>query len=73
MEEKIIVDEVCKKVSTKYGLICLTAKRAHEILAGSEKFMKAGEVINKVFKEIIQDKITIKREETDESKPKESK
>ena len=72
--EKIIVDELLKKVGARYGLISLAAKRAHEMLVGNEKSMKASEIINKVFEEIIQGKITIKIKEEggDESKQKES-
>ncbi|OIN96502.1 DNA-directed RNA polymerase subunit omega [Candidatus Desantisbacteria bacterium CG1_02_38_46] len=70
--EKITVDELLKKVGSKYGLISLVVKRAREMLNDSEKTIKAGEIINKIFEEIVQDKITIKQEEVDESKQKES-
>ena len=66
--EKITVDELLKKVGSKYGLISLVVKRAWEMLNDSEKTIKAGEIINKIFEEIVQDKITIKQEEVDESK-----
>lgn len=71
--EKVTVDELLKKVGTKYGLINLVAKRAREMLNESEKTIKAGEIINKIFEEVVQDKIKIKRKETYESTKKESK
>ena len=66
------MDELLKKVDSKYTLIGLVAKRAQEVLSDGEKSMKASEIIEKIFQEIIQDKITVKKEEPGESEQKES-
>ena len=71
--KKITVDELLKKVDTKYGLINLVSKRAQEMLVVSEKNVKASEVINKIFEEIVENKIALKKDEVDGNKQQESK
>lgn len=71
--EKITVDELLKKVGSRYSLVGLVVRRAQEMLVEGDKPMKASKIISRIFEEIVQDKITIKKEETDEGKQKESK
>lgn len=66
--EKVSLDELFKKTGTRFGLVNLISKRAQEILFDGERTVKASEIINKIFEEVAQDKIRIKKEEKDESK-----
>ena len=71
--EKITVDELLKKVGSRYALVSLVAKRAQELLVDGDRSVKASKIINKIFEEIVQDKIAIKKEEVNEGKQRESK
>lgn len=73
-KEKITIENLLKKISPRYTLVNLVSKRVQEMLTGSEKPVKGSEMINKVFKEIIDGKIKVKlKEELDESKQGKSK
>ena len=63
--EKITVDELLKKIDSRYALVSLVARRAQEFLVEGDKPMKASKVISKIFEEIVRDEIAIKKEETD--------
>ncbi len=57
------MDELLKKVDSKYTLVVLAAKRARELLDGAELkvSMKSTKNVTNALEEIIEDRITYER------------
>ena len=57
------MDQLLPKVDSKYTLVVLAAKRAREILAGSEvkSVLQSTKDVTNALEEIAEDKITYKR------------
>lgn len=67
-KEKITVDELVKKAGSRYNLVALVAKRSQEVLLECDRSMKASEVINKVFQEVMDNKLKLKEGGKNEGK-----
>lgn len=60
------LDDLVKKVDSKYTLVVLAAKRAREIMDGEELLVRArsSKTVTSALEEIVQDKIGYERTKT---------
>ena len=60
MDTEKMVDELVKKIDTKYHLVNIASKRVRSLLAKGEGKLKTSEAIKTSFKEIVEDKLKIR-------------
>lgn|GEM_PF-2372234 len=73
-KDKINIDELLKKVDTRFHLVHIAAKRTREIIEGSDGTIKIADAIKKSLEEIIEDKLKFRsgiEEGRDEGKQRE--
>lgn len=71
MKQEITYDTLLEKIPNKYILTIAAGKRVREIVNGSPVLVKASKkdtLVRKVFKEIVEGKLTYSMEETPVSK-----
>lgn len=71
MKQEITYDTLLEKISNKYILTIAAGKRVREIVNGSPVLVKTSKkdtLVRKVFKEIVEGKLTYSMEETPVSK-----
>lgn len=67
MKQEITYDTLLEKIPNKYILTIAAGKRVREIVAGSPLLVKTSKkdtLVRKVFKEIVEGKLTYTLEET---------
>ena len=63
------VDELLKRIDSRYSLVMLASKRAHELERGSAPLLDhyySSKPVGKAFKEIEADKVTIDPDHTED-------
>lgn len=71
MKQEITYDTLLEKIPNKYVLTIAAGKRVREIVNGSPVLVKTSKkdtLVKKVFKEIVEGKLTYSMEETPVSK-----
>ena len=71
MKQEITYDTLLEKIPNKYVLTIAAGKRVREIVNGSPVLVKTSKkdtLVRKVFKEIVEGKLTYSMEETPVSK-----
>ncbi|MDO4902960.1 MAG: DNA-directed RNA polymerase subunit omega [Limosilactobacillus sp.] len=63
------VDELLKRIDSRYSLVMLASKRAHELDNGAQPLLedyKSSKSVGKALEEILADKVTIDPDNYDE-------
>ena len=66
MKKDIVYDELLEKIPNKYILTIASGRRVRELVAGAPLLVKASKkdtLVKKVFKEIVEGKLTYTMEE----------